>query len=186
MANMFSSRASSIAMAAAVAATLSMIQSIVPAAAANPSFSCSGNLEPAEAVICSDDGLAALDRTLSADYTRKLNGLPGNERSALIAAQRAWIGQRNNCRTDKACLQRAYQTRISQISGVGQTSSQLSCQDAVGAAQASVYVNQCTQVSTATHPPCNAGNACALIISEIRRGCALIGSNAPMFCAAYK
>jgi hypothetical protein len=61
-----------------------------------------------------------------------------------------------------------------------------SCQDAVGATQAATYVDQCLQVSTATHPPCNASNACALIISEIRRGCRLIGAGAPAFCSAYK
>jgi hypothetical protein len=63
---------------------------------------------------------------------------------------------------------------------------ELSCNDAVGAAQAATYVRQCAQVSPATHPPCNATNSCALIIAEIRRGCAFIGVGAPSFCAAYK
>jgi hypothetical protein len=61
-----------------------------------------------------------------------------------------------------------------------------SCNQAVGPAQAATYVSQCTQVSPATHPPCNAANSCALIISEIRRSCALIGAGAPSFCAAYR
>ena len=63
---------------------------------------------------------------------------------------------------------------------------QTSCTASVGAAQAAIYVRQCVEVSPATHPPCNTSNACALIISEIRRGCALIGAGAPAFCAAYK
>jgi hypothetical protein len=61
-----------------------------------------------------------------------------------------------------------------------------SCRDSVGAKKAALYVDQCKQVSPATHPPCNASNSCDLIISEIRRGCAFIGAGAPRFCAAYK
>ena len=60
------------------------------------------------------------------------------------------------------------------------------CRASVGAEQAANYVRQCTEVSPATHPPCNASNACALIIAEIRRGCRLIGASAPAFCNAYK
>jgi len=44
-------------------------------------------------------------------------------------------------------------------------------------------------VSPATHPPCNADNPCALIISEIKRGCGFFtpGSTpkAPAFCRNY-
>ncbi len=47
-------------------------------------------------------------------------------------------------------------------------------------------VNECLQVSPATHPPCNAQNACSLIVDEIKRGCALIGQGAPGFCAEYR
>ncbi len=47
-------------------------------------------------------------------------------------------------------------------------------------------VNECIQVSPATHPPCNAQNACSLIVDEIKRGCALLGQGAPGFCAEYR
>jgi hypothetical protein len=47
-------------------------------------------------------------------------------------------------------------------------------------------VNECLQVSPATHPPCNAQNSCALIISEIRRSCSMLGQGAPGFCADYR
>jgi uncharacterized protein len=161
-------------------------QSGTPAAAASPSFSCAGNLAPAEAVVCSDDGLAALDRSLSAAYNRRLNSVPESEQSALIAAQKLWLTQRDACRTDKACIRSAYLDRLAQLNAEAQPPSQTSCRASVGAEQAASYVRQCREVSPATHPPCNASNACPLIISEIRRGCALIGSGAPSFCAAYK
>ncbi len=60
------------------------------------------------------------------------------------------------------------------------------CRQTAGAAKAQQYVQQCTEVSPATHPPCNAQNACSLITDEIKRGCAMIGAGAPAFCASYK
>ena len=61
-----------------------------------------------------------------------------------------------------------------------------SCLKRVGAVRANELVRQCLKVSPATHPPCNADNACSLIRDEIKRGCALIGAGAPQFCAQYK
>ena len=171
------------AAAAFVAAFL--IGQSAAAFAANPSFSCAGDLAPTEAVICSDDFLAALDRSLADAYKKMYASFPPNERSTLASVQRTWLAQRNACRTDKTCIRNAYLARLKQLGGAPQPA-QVSCQASVGAQQAAIYVKQCTEVSPATHPPCNASNACALIISEIRRGCAIIGANAPAFCAAYK
>lgn len=61
----------------------------------------------------------------------------------------------------------------------------VSCADERGAEAAAALVAQCTQVSAATHPPCNAANDCALIEAEITRGCGMLaGDEAPTFCAA--
>ena len=60
------------------------------------------------------------------------------------------------------------------------------CLNAVGIERSRQLVNECLQVSPATHPPCNAQNACAMIVDEIKRGCALIGQGAPGFCAEYR
>ena len=60
------------------------------------------------------------------------------------------------------------------------------CLNAVGIERSRQLVNECLQVSPATHPPCNAQNACSLIVDEIKRGCALIGQGAPGFCAEYR
>jgi len=60
------------------------------------------------------------------------------------------------------------------------------CLNAVGIERSRQLVNECIQVSPATHPPCNAQNACSLIVNEIKRGCALIGEGAPGFCAEYR
>jgi outer membrane murein-binding lipoprotein Lpp len=60
------------------------------------------------------------------------------------------------------------------------------CTGAVGAERAKRLVEECIQVSPATHPPCNAQNSCELIISEIKRSCALLGQTAPSFCSEYQ
>lgn len=56
------------------------------------------------------------------------------------------------------------------------------CREAIGEEQAKVLVEHCIQVSPATRPPCNAENSCDMIQSEIDRGCAFIGEDAPAFC----
>jgi len=60
------------------------------------------------------------------------------------------------------------------------------CLDAVGIARSRQLVNECLLVSPSTHPPCNARNACSVIVDEIKRGCGLIGQGAPGFCSEYR
>lgn len=61
-----------------------------------------------------------------------------------------------------------------------------SCLSSVGKSEAQRLVDRCLKVSPATHPPCNAQNACTLITDEIRRGCEIIGKSAPGFCQEYR
>jgi hypothetical protein len=63
---------------------------------------------------------------------------------------------------------------------------ELSCNDSIGKKKAKELVERCVEVSSATHAPCNAQNACILLEEEIRGGCKLIGAGAPAFCAEYK
>ena len=60
------------------------------------------------------------------------------------------------------------------------------CSQAVGRERAQRLVQECLEVSPATHPPCNAQNSCVLIIDEIKRSCALLGNGAPAFCSEYR
>ncbi len=61
-----------------------------------------------------------------------------------------------------------------------------SCLKTAGAVRANELVRRCLKVSPATHPPCNAENACSLIRDEIKRGCGLLRADAPQFCEQYK
>jgi uncharacterized protein len=176
--------------AAAFAAAL-ILQWVLPAAAATPSFPCIGNLAPAERVICSDDELAALDRAVAAAYRNKFDGLPIESGDALeqvvkslVIAQKAWLAHRNSCGTDRACIRNAYVVRKAALAA-GDDAKDVPCRDTAGAEQAAVYVKQCIEVATETHPPCNADNSCELILSHNIFRCAGLGDGAPKFCAAY-
>jgi hypothetical protein len=70
--------------------------------------------------------------------------------------------------------------------GPDPNSSAESCTRVIGVERSQKLVQECLQVSPATHPPCNAQNSCALITDEIKRGCALLGNQAPRFCAEYQ
>lgn len=74
------------------------------------------------------------------------------------------------------------------ICGIALTSAAMadpSCTQTAGAQKARRMVEQCLDVSPATHPPCNAANACSVIEAEIHRGCDFVGKDAPAFCAQY-
>ena len=64
--------------------------------------------------------------------------------------------------------------------------STIPCIQAVGAEHSKKLVDECLQVSPATHPPCNSQNSCQLIIDEIKRSFSLLGQSKPGFCAEYK
>jgi uncharacterized protein len=179
-----------VALAAAMAAVPIAI-SVSPAAAANPSFDCSGTLAPTEKVICADETLAALDRMLAAAFKNKFDGLPVESANALeevvlslVVTQKAWLAHRNACGTDIACIYRAYTLRKAALTA-GDNVPDTPCRDMVGAEQAAVFVRQCMAMATETHPPCNAANTCELIVSHNITRCREAGDQAPKFCAGY-
>jgi uncharacterized protein len=175
---------------AAAAALAALLLSALPAAAAHPSFPCTGDLTPTETAICADDTLAALDRAVAAASRNKFDGLPVESANALeevvqslVITQKAWLAHRDSCGADRACIHKAYSVRKSGLAA-GDSVKDVPCSDTVGAAQAAVYVKDCIAVATETHAPCNADNSCELIVSHNVTRCAL-GDGAPKFCAAY-
>lgn len=161
-----------------------------PAVAATPSFPCTGNLTSTEKVICSDDGLAALDVALAAAYKNKLANTGPRDyslddpRDAIPMTQKAWLAHRDSCGGDKACIRKAYVIRTTALTA-GANTKDTPCSDTVGAKQAAVYVKQCIAVAPETHPPCNVLNTCEMIISHNIYRCFEIGDGAPKFCASY-
>lgn len=47
----------------------------------------------------------------------------------------------------------------------------IGCRQAIGVGAAKAVVRYCRYVSSATHPPCNTINHCALIVEDIQRNC---------------
>jgi uncharacterized protein YecT (DUF1311 family) len=89
-----------------------------PRATATPSFDCSGRLSPSEARICSDPGLADLDRQLSLVYKRLRTQLDSAQSLRLRKDQRAWLTLRASCGVDRNCLETAYRLRLSQLANM--------------------------------------------------------------------
>jgi len=66
-----------------------------PQVVEGPSFDCRSALKPVESAICSDPGLARLDRRMSARYGQVRRALAANGRSVLTADQRWFLGARD-------------------------------------------------------------------------------------------
>jgi uncharacterized protein len=143
-----------------------------PVASANPSFACEGSLSSTETLICNDAQLARLDRQVSRSYAAALRTLSGTARANLVASQRTFLADRDRCPA-AACVARAYRQR-SQAIEAATAAKTASCESELGKARADRLVRQCLNVSPATRPPCNVANSCAMIQSEIERGCGLL------------
>ena len=106
-------RAGGLAVAALILAT-------APGHAASPSFDCANASSSTEKLICGDDQLAAFDVELARLYglARDSADLTDDERDALTASQRDWIGERDDCakaEDERACVENAYVTRIAAL-----------------------------------------------------------------------
>ncbi len=83
-----------------------------------PSFDCAKASGDVEKLICSDDGLAELDRSLAELYAVVLNNTPPGEQKLLKAEQRGWIKGRDDCwKSDdlRDCVANEYRLRIDEL-----------------------------------------------------------------------
>jgi uncharacterized protein YecT (DUF1311 family) len=84
---------------------------------ANPSFDCDHAGNDAEFAICSDPGLAALDRQMAADYQRALMSADRHQRRTLERSRNRFLSYRNRCATNQ-CIAETYQSRIREIGDI--------------------------------------------------------------------
>lgn len=84
---------------------------------ANPSFDCDHAGNDAEFAICSDPGLAALDRQMAADYQRALMSADRHQRRILERSRNRFLSYRNRCATNQ-CIAETYQSRIREIGDI--------------------------------------------------------------------
>jgi uncharacterized protein len=105
-------------LAVALAACLAP-RALWAATPAGPSFDCNkvetGSIE---ALVCADEGLAALDRKLAGAYAAALAKATREVPPTLKVEQRGWIKGRDDCwksPDQRACVESAYVSRIAEL-----------------------------------------------------------------------
>jgi len=84
---------------------------------ARPSFDCRRARTSGERAVCSSASLAALDRTMAAQYrSAAANGGP-QERRLLVQTRNRFLGYRDRCGND-ACIANAYRGRMREIDDI--------------------------------------------------------------------
>jgi uncharacterized protein len=85
---------------------------------AEPSFDCTKASGQVEALICRDDGLAALDRKLASAYARALERVREDGYEDPKVMQRGWVKGRNDCwkaEDVRGCVETQYKHRIAEL-----------------------------------------------------------------------
>lgn len=88
-----------------------------PPTAARPSFNCGAARTRGERAVCSDPGLAALDRQMASQYQRAISGAPSDQQAVLRRTRDRFLSFRDSCGSD-ACIADAYRGRMREISDI--------------------------------------------------------------------
>ena len=91
---------------------------MAPRPAAAASFNCRQARAPDERAICADSLLDNRDVEMTVRYDMILRLVAMGQRGDLQDQQRAWLARRGACRGNRACLLRAYDSRIGQLKAV--------------------------------------------------------------------
>lgn len=83
-------------------------------ASARPSFDCARARTRGEVAVCSDAGLAALDRSMAAQYARAVADASPDEQALLRDTAHRFYAYRDRC-PDNRCIGDAYNGRIREI-----------------------------------------------------------------------
>jgi len=81
---------------------------------ARPSFDCANARTKGEIAVCSDSGLAALDRNMAAQYGRAMAGASPEEAALLRRTRDRFLSYRDHCPT-RSCIGDAYVGRMREI-----------------------------------------------------------------------
>ena len=84
------------------------------AARAQPSFSCANARTRGEIAVCNDDGLAALDRRMAAQFGSALSDADPEQRALLTRTRDTFLRYRDQC-TDNNCVAATYRGRMREI-----------------------------------------------------------------------
>ena len=84
---------------------------------AKPSFNCRYARTRGEISVCSDAGLALLDRRMANNYYRAVASANADQREALRTSRNAFLRKRDRC-TSPSCVSASYQERLGEISNI--------------------------------------------------------------------
>jgi uncharacterized protein len=85
-----------------------------PTNTAHPNFDCAGARTKSELAVCSDSGLAALDRNMAGQYVRALAAGTPDQRDLLRQTRDRFLGYRDRC-PNRQCIADAYVGRMREI-----------------------------------------------------------------------
>ena len=88
-----------------------------PQVVARPSFDCARARTRGEQAVCSDAGLAALDRQMAGQFNRALSQADAQQRFLLLRTRAEFLEFRDNCRGDQ-CIANAYNGRMREIGDI--------------------------------------------------------------------
>ena len=81
---------------------------------ARPSFSCASARSKGEIAVCSDAGLAALDRNMAAQYRRAIDSASPEQQAILQSTRDRFLAYRDRC-PNRQCIGDAYVGRMREI-----------------------------------------------------------------------
>ena len=90
-----------------------------PPSVARPSFDCADARSPSEIAVCRDNGLAALDVNMAAQYRRALASGSPEQRALLQSTRDRFLRFRDRCR-DRQCIGDAYVGRMREIRDIAE------------------------------------------------------------------
>ena len=82
-----------------------------------PSFDCGSASTRGEIAVCSDAGLATLDRQMAAQFNRSIGIAGADQRALLQRTRNRFLSYRDSCRNN-ACIADAYRGRMREISDI--------------------------------------------------------------------
>ena len=85
--------------------------------AARPSFDCANARTRGELAVCSDSGLAALDRQMSARYMDAIRSADPETRAELQRSRNRFLGYRDRCPSND-CIAQTYRGRMREIDDI--------------------------------------------------------------------
>jgi uncharacterized protein YecT (DUF1311 family) len=85
-----------------------------PSASTNPSFNCRNARTDGEIAVCESPGLAALDRSMSAQYSAAIADADPRQRALLARTRDSFLRYRDNC-PNEACMAQTYRGRMREI-----------------------------------------------------------------------